>query len=225
MLLLGLFGGGVCLVWYKLKPRILSGPEYRLGPEQVEITPLPPWIHTDIREFRAEVFRHPTLDGPLSIMDSDLTDRIAKAFSQHAWVAKVVRVTVHHPASVQVELVYREPVCMVDVSGALLPVDAEGVLLPREGFSPIEARRYPLLMGVESQAVPSAGQSLERRDGNRRRRDAAVLGPVWQKMNLQQIVSQPPAGDARGSAREPIFSLLTAHGTKILWGYAPGATC
>jgi hypothetical protein len=223
VLLLGLFGGGVCLVWFKLKPRILSGPEYRLVPEQVEITPLPPWIHTDIREFRAEVFRHPTLDGPLSIMDSDLAQRIAKAFSQHAWVAKVVRVTPHHPASVQVELVYREPVCMVDVSGALLPVDAEGMLLPREGFSPIEARRYPMLMGVERKPFLQPGSRWSDVTVIGGAEIAAALGPVWEKMHLQKIVSQPPAGDARGAAREPTFSLLTARSTKILWGYAPGA--
>ena len=61
------------LGWLKLKPRILGSPEYRVGPEQVEITPQPRWIHSDVRE---EVFRRPALDGPLSLMDDDLVERI-----------------------------------------------------------------------------------------------------------------------------------------------------
>jgi hypothetical protein len=225
-LLVGLFVGGVCVVWFKLRQRIQSAPEYRVGPEQVEITPLPPWIHTNIREFRAEVFRHPTLDGPLSIMDDGLAERINKAFSQHAWVAKVERVTAHHPASVQVELVYREPVCMVDVPGGLLPlpVDKDGVLLPDEGFSSVEkARRYPRLVGVERKPFVQPGSRWSDVTVIGGAEIAAALTPVWEKMQLQQIVSQPPTSNARGSAREPSFSLLTARGTKVLWGYAPGA--
>ena len=41
LLVLGLFGGGAYLAWRKFKPRILVSPEYRVGPEQVEITPPP----------------------------------------------------------------------------------------------------------------------------------------------------------------------------------------
>ena len=89
MLLAGLFGGGSFLAWRRLKTRILAAPEYRVGPEQVEITPLPAWIHSDIR---GEVFRDPKLDGPLSIMDDDLVDRIKDAFAQHPWVDKVTSV-------------------------------------------------------------------------------------------------------------------------------------
>ncbi len=39
--LVGLLVGGVSLAWRKLKPRILALPEYHVGLEQVEITPVP----------------------------------------------------------------------------------------------------------------------------------------------------------------------------------------
>ena len=99
----------------KLKDSNSRSPDYRIGPEQVEITPQPPWIQQS--DIRAEVFRNPTLDGPLSIMDDDLAERIANAFARHPWVAKVERVTKQY-GSVKVELVYRKPVCMVEVPAA-----------------------------------------------------------------------------------------------------------
>ena len=79
-LLSGMFGGGAYWGWLKHKdadsrPR----PNIALTAEQVEITPLPEWIHSDVRE---EVFRDPALGGPLSIMDDDLVERIAKAFAR-----------------------------------------------------------------------------------------------------------------------------------------------
>ena len=162
--LIGLFGGGWYWTWRRIGPRILGSSEYRVGPEQVEITPLPPWIHSDIR---AEVFRSPTLDGPLSILDADLAERFYKAFTQCAWVAKVVSVTKRHPALVKVELTYRKPVGMVEVRGGVLPVDSEGVLLPQGDFSPIEATRYPRLVGAEREPAGPPGRSWG---------DAAVVG-------------------------------------------------
>jgi len=79
---------------------------------------LPEWIHCDLR---AEIFRSAALDGPLSIMDEDLAERIAVACALHPWVARVRSVRKYHPARVVVELDYRRPVLMVEVTGGLLP--------------------------------------------------------------------------------------------------------
>jgi hypothetical protein len=226
--------GGPYLAWRKLKPRILSSPEYRVGREQVEITPAPAWIHTDIRK---QVFDDPSLAGPLSLMDDKLTEQIAGAFSAHPWVAKVTRVTKRHPSStnptaVKVELVYRQPVCMVEVPGGVLAVDAEGVLLPSEDFTSIEATRYPRLLGAEPRPAGPPGQRWADAKVVGGAEIAAALGPVWETMRLQRIV--PLAASTAGvsdrgenqsdrRAREPIFALFTRAGTRILWGYAPGA--
>lgn len=229
LLLLGLvLGAGVVggpyLAWQKLKPRILAAPEYRVGPQQVEITPAPKWIHSDIR---AEVFRDPSLDGPLSLTDDKLTEQIARAFALHPWVAKPPRVTKRHPSStnpaaVKVELVYRKPVCMVVVPDGVWAVDAEGVVLPSEDFSPIEATRYLLLAGANPKADISPGHRWADGKVVGGAEIAAALEPVWERMQLKQIV--PLAADVGGAAnREPLFALVTQRGTRILWGYAPGA--
>jgi hypothetical protein len=123
---------------------------------------------------------------------------------------------------------------MVDVPKGVLAVDAEGVLLPSEDFSPLEAARYPRLVGVEQQP---AGLPPGRRWGDARvvggAEIAAALGSAWEVMRLQRIVPLA-AGTAPGAAetgpddsarraREPIFVLFTRVGTRIFWGYAPGA--
>ena len=68
---------------------------------------------------RAEVFHDGNLNPPLSIMDDNLTRRVYDAFSLHPWVGKVRQVRKFYPARVEVELVYRKPVCMVAVQGGL----------------------------------------------------------------------------------------------------------
>jgi hypothetical protein len=226
--LLGLFLGGWYLTWRSVQKKMLQSAEYRVGPQQIEITPLPPWIQSNIVE---DVLRDPTLDGPLGILDKDLAERIAKAFSRHPWVAKVVKVEKKHPARVCVELVYRKPVCMVDVSGEFLPVSAEGILLPREDFTATEAARYPRLVGVERLPAVSPGNLW---GGDAKviggAEIAAVLAPVWERMKLQRIeplASDPAAGavglDAGRQIQEPFFCVYTFGGTRILWGHAPGA--
>ena len=52
---------------------VLASPEYIVGPGDLEITPLPRWIHTDVQ---AEVYREASVDVPLSIMDDQLVTRL-----------------------------------------------------------------------------------------------------------------------------------------------------
>ena len=224
LVLAGLFVGGAIETWRWIGPRILGSPEYRVTAERVEITPPPEWIHSDIR---AEVFRDPTLDGPLSVMDDDLAERIYRAFARHPWVAKVIRV---NKQNLKVELVYRRPVCMVEVPGGLLPVDGEGILLPPGDFSPSEAAGYPRLTGVERGPTGPPGSRWPDAKVLGGAEIAAVIGPAWEAMRLQRIVPLPadPAAATGGGysgrrSAEPFFALLTRGGTRILWGYAPGA--
>ncbi len=227
LLIMALFAGGAWYAWIKLKDRILAAPEYQLGPEQVEVTPQPSWIPQS--DVRAEVFRSPTLDGRLSLMDDDLARRIADAFARHPWVAKVGSVTKKY-GGVKVEVVYRKPVCMVQVPGGGVPVDAEAVLLPTEAgdFTPTEAARYPKLWGVDRGPIGSAGARWNDARVIGGAEIAAALDEKWEPMRLEHI--EPSAADTAGSSpsdvgrtAEPIFTLVTRRGSRITWGYAPGA--
>ncbi len=224
LVLAGLFVGGMTATWRWIGPCVLRSPEYRVTAERIDITPPPEWIHSNIR---AEVFRDPALDGPLSLMDDDLAERIYKAFARHPWVAKVIHVDKHH---LKVELVYRRPACMVEVPGGLLPVDGEGILLPSGDFSPSEAAGYPRLTGVERGPTGPPGSRWPDARVLGGAEVAAVVGPAWGAMRLQRIVplAADPAVAATGGgypgrrSAEPFFALLTRGGTRILWGYAPG---
>jgi hypothetical protein len=233
VVVLGLLVGGTGFAWWKLKDRILA--ENRINPAQVEVTPQPDWIRQS--NVRAEIFLDPTIDGPLSLEDDDLAERIASAFARHPWVAKVLRVA-KQPGSVKVDLAYRRPVCMVQApGGGHQPVDASGVLLPSADFTHLDVRHYPILLYVDSDPTVPPGT----RWGDTRvvggAEIAGLLVDVWEKMHLDCIepwaayptTAGQPAVDAvatptrlSGQSIEPFFTLVTRNKTRIAWGRAPG---
>jgi hypothetical protein len=214
------FFGGWYGVWRGVGQHVLSSKEYWLTLEKVTITPLPPWIKDDIRE---KVFSDASLDGPLSIMDKDLTDRIAEAFSLHPWVAKVDRVRKYYPAGVTVDLQYRRPVCAVEVvvggTVQLRPVDAQAVVLPKDDFSPVELSQYPRLVGMNTLPIGMDGAHW----GDPRVLGAAqitaALGEDWARLGLDRIMAttapEPGASDAWQ------YELVTRRGTRVVWGRSP----
>ncbi len=160
-----------------------------------------------------------SLDRPLSITDDDLAERIANAFKLHPWIAEVCQVRKYHPARIKVDLVYYRPVLMVQVPGGLLPVDISGVLLPSTDFSPLEAGRYPRLVGIDTVPVGPPGE----RWGDVRVVGAAAIaasfGTAWQRLGLERIV--PAAMVSVGRQREETYDLFTTSGTRVVWGRAP----
>lgn len=217
VLVLAVFFAGWFIVWRRVRDRVLSSPDYVLGAEDIQTTPRPEWIRRDVA---AEVFRDASLDGPLSIMDEGLAGRLAAAFALHPWVAKVVRVTKSHPARVEVELVWRRPVCMVQMGQDLVPVDAGAIVLPRGDFSPVEAAAYPRLEGIDTAPVGPPGT----RWGDGRVMDgaemAAAFGPLWGELKLDRILAVAPPG---GAADEPSYEVFTRGGTRVLWGRGPAS--
>lgn len=219
MLAIVLVGLGLWwLGWQWTGARVLSTSDYLVDPEEVTTTPLPPWIHTNVC---AEVLRDASLDPPLSIMDRDLAERVYTAFSFHPWVARVERVTKHYAGRITVDLVYREPALMVEVEGGLLPVDAGGVLLPSNDFSPVEASRYPRLEGIDSVPLGPVGSHWGDERVSGAAEIAAALASVWHDWKLDRIVPYELA--RQGRQREFTYHLYTLGGTRIFWGPAPSS--
>src|SRR5262249_34662295 len=154
-----------------------------------EMTELPPWIHTEVKVFKSNVLRDAGLDGELSLLDKELTVRMAQAFAMHPWVAKVTRVSKQSSSGVMVEIVYRRPVAMVVRPGpGLLPVDAEGVVLPTEDFSPVEAQGYLRIAEITTSPAGQIGSRWGDLHVTGAAQIAAVLLDDWQKLKLYQIV-------------------------------------
>ena len=216
---------GLCLVflgvWYwplNVGALVKAGPAYTLQVENLEITPLPTWIHTDIR---SDAYRMLSMEGRPSILDERLVGRVHDVLALQPWVAKVGNVRKFPGARVVVELDYRRPVCMVEVRGGLYPVDLQGVWLPVGDFTAIEASRYPRLAGIDSVPVGAVGTAWgdDRVVGGAE--VAAAVEPLWTTLQLQRIISLPTA-DLPGAP--PGYEIFARCGTRIHWGHAPGAS-
>jgi hypothetical protein len=215
------FGGGWYLTWRAVRQDVLSSVAYRLTPDAVEITPVPEWIHKQEKDICREVFRDASLDPPLSILDDGLVERVRSALALNPWVAKVLSVRKYHPARVKVDLVYRQPVCVVEIGTERHPVDADGILLPSEDLSVTEAALYPRLVGIETWP----GTPLGSRWNDPRVAGAAEIahafGAAWAALGLERIVPIPqPGTDRSGNCT---YELVTRGGTRASWGRAPSS--
>ncbi len=210
-----LAGAGLFALWRTVGPEILADRQFQLTPEQIEITTPPAWIKGDVKH---EVLRDASLDGPLSIFEPELTQRLARAFLLHPWVGKVTRVSKHHPARVVVVLEYRVPVCMVEVPGGLYPVDEHGILLPAGDFSTLDARRYPRLAGIRT--VPMGPVGSEWGDGRVTggAEIAAVIGELWDAAQLDHMTASEAA---QGTEDAFAYEIIAKSGARIAWGLPP----
>src|SRR5688572_28156881 len=163
-------------LWRQIEGDVLVRPEYALAPHQIQITPPPPWVRADIK---SEALGQGSLDGPLSIVDERLAERLAKVFLLHPWVERVESVSKHYPSRVTIELVYRRPAAMVEVPGGLFPVDDQSVLLPSDDFSAKDVRQYPRIAGINSQPLGPVGVAWGDPGVREGVRIAAALAAVW----------------------------------------------
>jgi hypothetical protein len=213
---------GVHLAWRQFTPVIAQHPQYQIAADHIRISPLPPWIHSDIR---TEILRDSGLVGTLSVLDDgeQLEQRVRDAFGYHPWVAAVRQITLSLPASVDVELEYRRPIAAVQVAAtqvaACSPIDVAGFRLPDADFSEAERRYLPRIVGASGQ--PLVGKPWTDQRVLEGASLAAGLGDVWSKLRLVEII---PSAEphVRGDIRFHAFELTTSGGTRIRWGAAPG---
>jgi hypothetical protein len=214
--------GAVGYAWHRWGREITSGPQFQLTADKIDVTPPPAWVRSDVK---AEVVQDGSLEG-MSLLDHQLTVKVAQAFSMHSWVENVSRVSKigqRHPARVQVELTYRKPVAMVEVTmngqPGLLPVDVEGVLLPPQDFSADQVRLYPRISVENTSPTGPVGTPW----GDGRIQDAAALATLvqesWKAIGLFRIqISATEKPDVPG---EYVFELQARQGARVIWGHAP----
>ncbi len=207
------------LLWNSKAGLVRQQPEYWMLTDQMQVSPAPKWIRTDVKE---QVLRSAGLPERLSVLEAGLGERLSQAFALHPWVAEVRQVAIGFPASIAIELVYRRPVLMVEVPGGLYPVSSEGVLLPTGDFSPNEAMTYPRLGGLNSVPAGPVGASW----GDHRINAAARLGEFlkdhWQRLSLARITLERL--DVTADPQTPPEFLLSTQSSRhqIRWGHAPG---
>ena len=203
---------GGLLLWSRVSDDVRSDSGYVLEPTAIEVTGLAPWVRADLK---GEALRNASLDGRLPLDDPELPRRLARAFDMHPWVRRVVRVDLDHPARAVVEVVCREPVAMVSVTGGLLAIDAEGVVLPSADFTAEDAARYPRIVGVETSPQGPEGSPWGDPVVDEAAALAVAIGPEWKDLNL--VECRATAGQGRRA-----WVLEDDAGGTIRFGSAPG---
>lgn len=203
----------VVAVWTSSQwlPDLSRDPAYQVRAEQIRVSPPPPWVP---RDFVQRVLQENGLSAPLSLLDRDLTERIALAFQQYPWVAGVDRVLKGYPAEVSVELRYRYVVAMVRKGEELFPIDERGILLPSQDILPEEAGNYPIITQIRSVPPLKAGERWNDPLVEEAGRIAKELASRWKEFGLKTI----EAPDLREGAEDPSFAIRTNGGSLILWG-------
>lgn len=213
--------GGLLVSWNKWGPAVTGSDAYRLQADCIELTPQPHWIQGNVK---AEV----VIEGSLAnmpLLDRQLTVNVARAFELHSWVERVERVRKRPGPVVQVELVYRRPVAMVEVltndQPGLLPVDRFGVVLPPGDFSAQQARDYLRVVVDYHQPIGLLGTSW----GDERVEGGAAIASLlqeidWQEVGLYRVVAV--SRSANRAQSDFHYDLLTRNQQRIRWGRAPG---
>jgi hypothetical protein len=214
-----LLGGGMQMIWRAVAPSILHREPYLLTAERIAITPQPEWITSDVR---GEVVRNAGLDGRLSILDDGFMTVVEDAFVLHPWVESVASIAKTYPAGVRVELNYRKPVAVVEMSGPdgmlLIPIDGKAVHLPQDDVPDVFKHYLPRIQNVVNR--PPVGQPWD---------DPRVVGAAdlaqrlsadWDDLLLVDILpsSRPEIFDEQ---RYFVYDLMTKGGTRVVWGASP----
>jgi hypothetical protein len=198
-----------------VQSRVREQERFRVALGDVQVTPLPVWIHGNVLE---EVRYLARLPDHLNTLDPHLAANLRDAFALHPWVREVIEVRISHPAVIRVKLAYREPVAVVRTASAFEPVDREGVLLPRQGFA--NAELYATITGVRSTPTGPAGTRWDDAAVLAGALTAEALAPHHRTLGVQavDVSNYRPTPGSSG-----FIYLLTQQGTRVHWGHPPGA--
>ena len=220
LLVISLFWITTWLAWNHWGPEIGSQEHYLLSADKIRVMPpKPEWIQSDIKAAAID-------DGKLtdlSLPDKQLLDKVRGAFLVQNWVANVSRVS-KRADGVDVVLVYRRPVAMVEViqgQPGLLPIDVDAVCLPPDDFDQTQVDNFLRVMADNSGPAGPVGTYWgdERIRGGAKIADQLSNVP-WKQLDLYRIRTRPRGGSGREGPYQ--YDLVTRDQFLIHWGFPPG---
>lgn len=223
--LLSLIGIGTFHLWQNHGERIVTNPRYQLDPNRLQVTPQPDYIRSDVKELAVTYGR---LRGA-SLLEQQLVLQVRQSFAVQPWVKQVLSVNKKYPSTVEVAVVYRRPIAMVEIPAGtippydyegLLPVDNEAFLLPVE-LSESEAADFPRIAGIDSSPSGPPGTPW----GDVRVAEASriieLLEEVWKTLGIYKI-EVPPLPSQLDEPVEQDYFFITRQRHRLRWGPAPG---
>ena len=219
LVVIGLLGWGMHSLWEQVAPSVIQQDQHLLQAERMTITPLPAWIAADVC---AEAVRDAGLDGRLSLLDDSFAQVIEDTFVLHPWVQSVERISKRYPQGVHVELTYRRPAAVVEMSGRegvlFVPIDKHGVHLPPNDVPELRKRYLPRIGGIVGR--PPLGQEWPDPRVIGAAELAEKLRDVWEPLCLVDILPSARP-EIRDDYRFFVYDLITRGGTRVVWGAAP----
>lgn len=208
-----------------LWPSISQSPRYRFSPDSIELTEPTEWVPHGIAKQIAE--EHPEWNNR-SLLEDTLVADLAAEFRKHTWIASVDRVEKTRQGRVKVIVTYRSPVAMVETSQGLVPIDADGVVLPPEDVRPSDRERLPRLKGIRTIATGMVGRKWNDPLVISGAKLCAALLPkgnletIWKRYGLQAVVAPDLSRlSPEESHQPPVFELLTMKQRRVIWGHPP----
>lgn len=225
-----LIGGGVAFYRYYMRDVLNDSPEYAFSGSRIVFSPEPPdWV--DREQLLEGALSEPGLDRQETVLDLELPQRLAVAFAKQPWVKEVVQVRIFYPATIRVELLFRRPICLIEVKDGLYPVDPEGTylltipyfarLMPDGTIAATDKQHdYLSVQGVETTPMGDIGDPW----GDPAVEQAAKLAELFEReaksLGLRKIrierILRDPENPARGVDLR--FRLTTGNNTVIIWG-------
>lgn len=198
---------------------------YGLSKDNVVLSE-PEWIKSSVTE---DVFKVNGLEN-VSIFDYQAPAVIARAFDSHPSIRKTQQVQIVAGGKILVKAEFRQPVAMVHCEGedgnsSFLPIDKDGVLLPRENFQESDVPRY---IWIYASGIRDSDDRLEgRKFGDQRIEEAAQLCGFLAPHRDQAMIRRVHVYTSNQPKKGWVFELITAAGAdrpgpRIKWGCALG---
>ncbi len=220
----GLIAGAI-LLWEAQSGTIVNLEEFQLTQEKIRLTEPPEWAEANLKEILTS---QPSGDAP-SILDSELVSRTANVMRNVGYVERVRNVRKSR-SGLDIDVIYRYPVGLVELSPItipemaeatskrlLLPVDRQGVLMPEKlGLE----QSWPRIM-IPYPAMPENLSSWSVWPDERIQDAASIcflLKEKAQSLGLALVVQDP----VQYAGPQIPFDLRLNSGTIIIWGSAPG---
>jgi hypothetical protein len=220
---------GCAIVWgyTTLREDVRESAGYRMTCDNLYLVKFPSWMNESIRAELDMRRLDPTFPKEFSLLDDDVCERVAAAYSRCLWVERVEQIVKHDPRSdpqrppLEVLLKFRRPMAFVQVQDGFCLVDELGVRLPGVYREPkLGAATFMVVAGVPWMA-PAPGEAW-----NDPALAAAlkVASAVESKRQAFHLVSIDMSNfNYKRDRRDTEIALYTANETRIKWGKAPTA--
>jgi len=219
-------GGGAIYGLAVLREQVRTARPYQISASSLRLVDGPSWMTPGILAELDVALLDPEFPQRFSLLDAGVARRIAAAYERCVWVEKVKRIEKHDPRvdpgrpPLEIVLTFRRPLVFVRTGRGYCLLDAYGVRLPGVYPEPrLGAERLLVVQGVSTRP-PEVGQAWSGAALGAGLRVAEAVEPRRERFQLAAVDVSNYGG--RRDPHEAEIVLVTASGTRIKWGKAPG---